>query len=130
MVDKTNSQKSKKRKIILPVAVVRINVTYNNTIISLTDTAGNVLAWSSSGARGFKGARKSTPYASQMVAETICSRAEDFKVKKIIINIKGPGAGREAVLRAFAHQSFEVLSIRDISSLPHNGCRLPKRRRV
>lgn len=130
MVTKRKSQGSKKTKIILPLAVVRINVTFNNTILSLTDTAGNVLAWSSAGSKGFKGSRKSTPYAAQVAAEEICKKAEEFQVKKLMIEIQGPGAGRESVLRAFANQSFTVLSIRDKTSIPHNGCRLPKRRRI
>lgn len=120
----------KKNKISLPLAIVKVNVTFNNTLISLTDTAGNVLAWQTSGANGFKGSRKSTPYAAQISAEEICKRAKEFQVKKLMIEIKGPGAGRESVLRAFSGQDFEVLSIRDKTPVPHNGCRLPKRRRI
>ena len=120
----------KKIKIVIPTAMVKINVTFNNTLITLTDTSGNTLAWASSGANGFKGSRKSTPYAAQVTAEDICKKAKDFQVKKLIISIKGPGAGRESVLRAFANQEFEVLSICDETPVPHNGCRLPKRRRI
>lgn len=120
----------KKTKLVVPMATVKINVTFNNTLISLTDTAGNVLAWSSSGVNGFKGSRKSTPYAAQIAAEEVCRKAKDFQVKKLIIEIKGPGVGRESVLRAFAGQDFEVLSIRDKTPIPHNGCRLPKKRRI
>jgi small subunit ribosomal protein S11 len=120
----------KKNKLIVPLATVKINVTFNNTLISLTDTVGNVLAWSSSGVNGFKGSRKSTPYAAQIAAEEVCRKAKDFQVKKLIIEIKGPGVGRESVLRAFSGQDFEVLSIRDKTPIPHNGCRLPKKRRI
>jgi small subunit ribosomal protein S11 len=120
----------KKNKIIVPLAIVKINVTFNNTLISLTDTSGNVLAWQTSGTNGFKGSRKSTPYAAQLAAEAICVRAKDFQVKKLLIEIKGPGVGRESVLRAFSGQDFEVLSIRDKTPVPHNGCRLPKKRRI
>ena len=120
----------KKTKLVVPMATVKINVTFNNTLISLTDTSGNVLAWSSSGVNGFKGSRKSTPYAAQIAAEEVCRKAKDFQVKKLIIEIKGPGVGRESVLRAFSGQDFEVLSIRDKTPIPHNGCRLPKKRRI
>jgi small subunit ribosomal protein S11 len=121
---------AKKNKIIVPLATVKINVTFNNTLISLTDTSGNVLAWATAGTNGFKGSRKSTPYAAQIAAEEVCRKAKDFQVKKLIIEIKGPGVGRESVLRAFAGQDFEVLSIRDKTPIPHNGCRLPKKRRI
>lgn len=121
---------SKKNKVSLPLAVIKINVTFNNTLVTLTDTVGNVLAWSTSGSNGFKGSRKSTPYAAQLATEEICRKAKDFNVKKLMIEIKGPGAGRESALRALAGQEFEVLSIRDKTPIPHNGCRLPKRRRI
>lgn len=130
MVSQKKNVSSKKSKIILPLAMVKINVTFNNTLITLTDNSGNVLAWSSSGASGFKGSRKSTPYAAQIAAEEICHKIKEFQVKKLMIEIKGPGAGRESVLRAFANQEFEVLNIRDKTPIPHNGCRLPKRRRI
>lgn len=120
----------KKNKIIVPLAIVKINVTFNNTLIALTDTVGNVLVWATSGTSGFKGSRKSTPYAAQIAAEEICRKSKDFQVKKVMIEIKGPGVGRESVLRAFSGQDFEVLSIRDKTPIPHNGCRLPKKRRI
>jgi small subunit ribosomal protein S11 len=120
----------KKNKIVVPLAMVKINVTFNNTLVSLTDMSGNVLAWQTSGTNGFKGARKSTPYAAQLTAEAICVKAKEFQVKKLVIEIKGPGVGRESVLRAFSGQDFEVLSIRDKTPIPHNGCRLPKKRRI
>lgn len=130
MATQKKSSGSKKAKIVIPLAMVKINVTFNNTLITLTDTSGNTLAWASSGANGFRGSRKSTPYAAQVAAEDICKKAKDFQVKKLMIEIKGPGAGRESVLRAFANQEFDVLSIRDKTPIPHNGCRLPKRRRI
>ena len=130
MATQKKSSGSKKAKIVIPLAMVKINVTFNNTLITLTDTSGNALAWASSGANGFRGSRKSTPYAAQVAAEDICKKAKDFQVKKLMIEIKGPGAGRESVLRAFANQDFDVLSIRDKTPIPHNGCRLPKRRRI
>ena len=130
MVSQKKNLSSKKSKITLPLAMVKINVTFNNTLITLTDNSGNVLAWSSSGANGFKGSRKSTPYAAQIAAEEICNKIKEFQVKKLMIEIKGPGAGRESALRAFANQEFEVLNIRDKTPIPHNGCRLSKRRRI
>ena len=130
MATQKKSSGSKKTKIVIPLAMVKINVTFNNTLITLTDTSGNALAWASAGANGFRGSRKSTPYAAQVAAEDICKKAKDFQVKKLMIEIKGPGAGRESVLRAFANQEFDVLSIRDKTPIPHNGCRLPKRRRI
>lgn len=130
MAGQKKASSSKKNKLVIPVAMVKINVTFNNTLITLTDTSGNALAWATSGANGFRGSRKSTPYAAQVAAEDICRKAKEFQVKKLLIEIKGPGAGRESVLRAFAGQEFEVLSIRDKTPIPHNGCRLPKRRRI
>lgn len=130
MATQKKASAGKKTKIVIPVAMVKINVTFNNTLITLTDTSGNALAWATAGANGFRGSRKSTPYAAQVAAEDICRKAKEFQVKKLLIEIKGPGAGRESVLRAFAGQEFEVLSIRDKTPIPHNGCRLPKRRRI
>jgi len=130
MVTNKKSISSKKSKVNIPLAIVKINVTFNNTLVSLTDTAGNVLAWATSGSNGFKGSKKSTPYAAQLATEEICRKAKDYSVKKLMIEIKGPGAGRESALRAFSGQDFEVLSVRDKTPIPHNGCRLPKRRRI
>lgn len=130
MVSDKKSSTLKKTKKNVPLAIVKINVTFNNTLVSLTDTNGNVLAWSTSGANGFKGSRKSTPYAAQIASEDICRKAKDYQVKKLMLEIKGPGVGRESALRAFIGQDFEVLSIRDKTPIPHNGCRLPKRRRI
>jgi small subunit ribosomal protein S11 len=121
--------KRKDRKNVL-TGVVHIASTFNNTIVTITDVAGNVLSWSSSGRRGFKGSRKSTPYAAQMAAEDAARRAQEHGVKSVSIRVKGPGAGREAAMRALANVGFRVTSIRDVTPIPHNGCRPRKRRRV
>ena len=107
-----------------------IHSTFNNTIVSLTDTAGNVIAWASAGGLGFKGSRKSTPFAAQMAAETACKGAMEHGLKKVDVFVKGPGAGREAAIRALQAAGLEVTSIKDVTPIPHNGCRPPKRRRV
>ena len=110
--------------------VVHIASTFNNTIVTVTDVAGNTLAWSSCGRRGFKGSRKSTPFAAQMSAEDAVKRAQEHGVKTVSVLVKGPGTGREAALRALASAGLRVTTIRDVTPIPHNGCRPPKRRRV
>jgi small subunit ribosomal protein S11 len=110
--------------------VVHIASTFNNTIVTVTDVAGNTLSWSSCGRRGFKGSRKSTPFAAQMAAEDAVKRAQEHGVKTVSVLVKGPGTGREAALRALANAGFRVTTIRDVTPIPHNGCRPPKRRRV
>lgn len=121
---------TKKVKKNISNGVVHIQSTFNNTIVSITDTAGNVLAWSSSGVQGFKGSRKSTPFASQLAAEDAAKKAMEHGMKSVEVYIKGPGAGRESALRALQAVGFNVLKIRDVTPVPHNGCRPPKRRRV
>jgi len=121
--------KKKDRKNV-PVGVAHVNATFNNTIITITDPFGNTVAWSSSGANGFKGSRKSTPYASQVAAEVAGKKAMDHGMKTVEVLVKGPGAGRESALRALAAVGLAVTSIKDITPVPHNGCRPPKRRRV
>jgi len=121
---------SRKDKKNVPVAVVRINATFNNTIVAITDPQGNVIAWSSAGHKGFKGSRKSTPFAAQVAAEHAGRVASEHGVKVVSIEIKGPGAGRESALRAFQNTGFTVTSIRDITPVPHNGVRPRKARRV
>jgi small subunit ribosomal protein S11 len=121
---------AKKVKKNISNGVVHIQSTFNNTIVSITDTAGNVLAWSSSGVQGFKGSRKSTPFASQLAAEDAAKKAMEHGMKSVEVYIKGPGAGRESALRALQAVGFNVLKIRDVTPVPHNGCRPPKRRRV
>jgi len=110
--------------------IVHINATFNNTIVTITDTVGNTLSWSSSGACGFKGSRKSTPYAAQVATEKAIKSAQDFGLISVEVLIKGVGAGRESALRALQSAGFNVNSIHDITGVPHNGCRAPKRRRV
>ncbi len=110
--------------------VVHITSTFNNTIITITDVAGNVVAWSTAGRRGFKGSRKSTPFAAQMAAEDAGRQAQEHGMKTVSVRVKGPGSGREAAMRALANIGFRVSSIRDVTTIPHNGCRPRKRRRV
>jgi len=110
--------------------VVHITSTFNNTIVTITDVAGNVVAWSTAGRRGFKGSRKSTPFAAQMAAEDAGRKAQEHGMKTVSVRVKGPGSGREAAMRALANIGFRVSSIRDVTPIPHNGCRPRKRRRV
>ena len=107
-----------------------VNATFNNTMVTITDAPGNTIAWSSSGTMGFKGSRKSTPYAAQMAAEDAGRKAMEHGMRTIEVEVKGPGSGRESALRALQTVGFQVTSIRDVTSVPHNGCRPPKRRRV
>jgi len=114
----------------VPVGVAHVNATFNNTIITITDPFGNTIAWSSSGANGFKGSRKSTPYAAQIAAEVAGKKALEHGMRTIEVLVKGPGSGRESALRALSAVGFNVTQIKDITPIPHNGCRPPKRRRV
>ena len=107
-----------------------VNATFNNTIISITDKSGNVLSWSSAGSKGFKGSRKSTPYAAQVAADDAAIKATEYGIKSLDVEVKGPGSGRETALRALQARGFKILSIKDTSPMPHNGCRPPKKRRV
>ena len=110
--------------------VAHVNATFNNTMITITDAQGNVIAWSSSGSKGFKGSRKSTPYAAQVAAEDAGRKAQEHGMRTLEIEVKGPGAGRESALRALQAVGFAITAIRDVTPIPHNGCRPPKRRRV
>ncbi|GMA50436.1 30S ribosomal protein S11 [Alicyclobacillus contaminans] len=112
------------------VGVAHIRSTFNNTIVTITDTAGNVISWSTAGNVGFKGSRKSTPFAAQMAAEAAARTAMEHGMKSVEVNVKGPGAGREAAIRSLQAAGLEVSGIRDVTPIPHNGCRPPKRRRV
>jgi len=112
------------------VGVAHIKSSFNNTIISITDLEGNVLAWASAGNVGFKGSRKSTPYAAQMAAEVCAKRAMEHGVRKVEVLVKGPGSGRETAIRSLQNSGIEVGGIKDLTPIPHNGCRPPKRRRV
>ena len=120
----------KKVKKNVPNAIAHVNATFNNTVINITDNKGNTLSWSSSGVKGFKGSRKSTPYAAQIAASDAGQKAKYHGVKTLEIYIKGPGAGRESAIRALQSVGFTITSIKDVTPLPHNGCRPPKRRRV
>jgi small subunit ribosomal protein S11 len=121
--------KKKAKKNILN-GVVHIQSTFNNTIITITDVSGNVISWSSAGARGFRGSRKSTPFAAQVAAGDAAAKAMDHGLKNVTVMVKGPGAGRESALRALASAGLKISLIRDVTPIPHNGCRQPKRRRV
>ena len=122
--------KKKKIKKNIPVGIAHVNATFNNTIITITDTKGNTISWSSAGAEGFKGSRKSTPFAAQLAAESAGKKAKDNGVKTLEIEVRGPGSGRESALRALQSTGFIITSIKDVTPIPHNGCRPPKRRRV
>jgi len=122
-------QKKKVRKNI-QTGVAHISATFNNTIVSITDVSGNVVAWSSAGTCGFKGSRKSTPFAAQLVAEDAARKAMENGMRSVGVYVKGPGAGRESALRAVANSGLRITHIRDVTPIPHNGCRPSKRRRV
>lgn len=128
MATKTRTKKKEKKNI--PTGVVHIYSTFNNTIVTITDSAGNVVSWSSSGVQGFKGSRKSTPFAAQLAAEDASKKAMEHGMNSVEVYVKGPGPGRESALRALQAAGFNVLRIRDVTPVPHNGCRPPKRRRV
>jgi small subunit ribosomal protein S11 len=124
----TAARKKRARKNVVK-GVAHIHSTFNNTIVTITDEAGSVLTWSSAGALGFKGAKKSTPYAAQMAGEAAATNAKDYGVKTVDVNIKGPGSGREAAVRALQAAGLEIAAIIDATPVPHNGCRPPKRPR-
>ena len=125
----TGRIKKRERKNIT-TGVAHVNASFNNTIVTITDTQGNTVAWSSAGHKGFKGSRKSTPYAAQVTAEDAGKKAQEHGIKLLTVLVKGPGAGRESALRALQAVGFTVTSIKDVTPVPHNGCRPPKRRRV
>jgi small subunit ribosomal protein S11 len=126
---KVKTGKKKVRKDV-PQGVVHIAATFNNTIVTITDPNGAVVAWSSAGRRGFKGSRKSTPFAAQMAAEDAAKRAQEVGMKSVQVLVRGPGGGRESAIRALSAAGLRVTYIRDVTPVPHNGCRPPKRRRV
>jgi small subunit ribosomal protein S11 len=123
------AKKKKSKKNVLN-GIVHVQATFNNTLITITDISGNVLSWSTAGARGFKGSRKSTPFAAQVAAGDAAAKAMEHGLKNVSIRVSGPGAGRESALRAIASSGLKVAEIRDVTPIPHNGCRPPKRRRV
>jgi small subunit ribosomal protein S11 len=114
----------------ITAGVAHVNASFNNTIITITDAQGNTVSWSSSGSQGFKGSRKSTPYAAQVAADSAARKAMEHGVKVLEVEVKGPGSGRESALRALQAAGFTITSIKDVTPIPHNGCRPPKRRRV
>ena len=125
----TTRVRRKERKNITN-GVAHVNASFNNTMITITDVQGNAIAWSSAGTMGFKGSRKSTPYAAQVAAEDVAKKAQEHGMKTLEVEVRGPGSGRESALRALQAAGFNVTSIRDVTSIPHNGCRPRKRRRV
>ena len=128
---KTSSFKKKKKvKKNITSGIAYVYSTFNNTIISIADTNGNVISWASAGQKGFKGSRKSTPYAAQIAADSAASKALEYGMKTLSVEVKGPGSGRETALRALQARGFKILSIKDTTPMPHNGTRPPKKRRV
>ena len=127
---KSSYSKKKKAKKNITNGKAFVLSTFNNTIISIADTSGNVVSWSSAGQKGFKGSRKSTPYAAQVAADTAAAKALEYGMKTLTVEIKGPGSGRETALRALQARGFKILSIKDTTPMPHNGTRPPKKRRV
>jgi small subunit ribosomal protein S11 len=129
---KTGKKKTfkKKEKRVVLNGIAYIQATFNNTIVSITDTQGNLVCWSSAGSLGFKGSRKGTPFAAQQASQSAASRARESGMKTIDVLVKGPGSGRESAIRALQSAGLEVKSIKDVTPIPHNGCRPPKRRRV
>lgn len=129
MANPKAGQKKKVKKNV-PHGVVHIQATFNNTLVTVTDMAGNAISWSSAGSKGFKGSRKSTPFAAQVAADEATKKAMENGMKSAVVLVKGPGSGREAALRAVAASGLKVTLVKDVTPLPHNGCRPPKRRRV
>jgi len=123
-------KKVKKVKKNITSGIAFVQATFNNTIISITDDSGNVIAWSSAGSKGFKGSRKSTPYAAQIAADSAATKAQEHGLKTLVVKLKGPGSGRETALRALQSRGFKILSIKDVTPMAHNGSRPPKKRRV
>lgn len=120
----------KREKKNVPVGIIHIQATFNNTIVTVTDPAGNVVAWSSAGSLGFRGSRKGTPFAAQQASLAAANKAREMGMRTVDVHVSGPGAGRESAIRALATAGLEVRAIRDVTPIPHNGCRPPKRRRV
>ncbi|MDC0985751.1 30S ribosomal protein S11 [Alphaproteobacteria bacterium] len=129
MAKGTTRTRRRERKNITS-GIAHVNATFNNTMITITDVQGNAVAWSSAGGQGFKGSRKSTPYAAQIAAEDAGRKAQEHGVKTLEVCVRGPGSGRESALRALSSVGFTITAIRDVTPIPHNGCRPPKRRRV
>ena len=129
-IKKSSYSKKKKVKKNILNGVAYVQSTFNNTIVSISDTSGNIISWASAGQKGFKGSRKSTPYAAQIAADSAASKALEYGMKTLSVEVKGPGSGRETALRALQARGFKILSIKDTTPMPHNGTRPPKKRRV
>ena len=131
-IEKIKKVKVPKKKIKknITTGIAFVNATFNNTIVTIADDSGNVIAWASAGSKGFKGSRKSTPYAAQLAADHVATKAQEHGLKVLTVKLKGPGAGRETALRALQSRGFKILSIKDTTPMPHNGSRPPKKRRV
>jgi small subunit ribosomal protein S11 len=127
---KTRRSRKKKEKKNIPAGIAHVRSTFNNTIITITDLEGGVICWSSCGHMGFKGSRKGTPFAAQMTAEDVAKKAKEHGVKRVEVFVKGPGSGREAAIRSLQANGLQISLIKDVTPIPHNGCRPPKRRRV
>ena len=130
MAKQVQTRVRKKERKNITNGVVHVNSSFNNTMVTITDVQGNTISWSSSGLIGFKGSRKSTPYAAQLAAEDAGKKASEHGLKNVDVEVSGPGSGRESALRALQSIGFNITSIRDVTPIPHNGCRPPKRRRV
>ena len=130
VVKKSSYSKKKKVKKNISSGIAYVQSSFTNTIVSIADTEGNIISWSSAGQKGFKGSRKSTPYAAQIAADSAATKALEFGMKTLTVEIKGPGSGRETALRALQARGFKILSIKDTTPMPHNGTRPPKKRRV
>ncbi len=130
MAKQTGTRTRRRERKNITSGVAHVSATFNNTMITITDAQGNAISWSSAGSQGFKGSRKSTPYAAQMAAEDAGRKAMDHGMKTLDVEVKGPGSGRESALRALQAIGFNITAIRDVTPIPHNGCRPPKRRRV
>ena len=129
-VKKSSYSKKKKTKKNITNGIAYVQSTFNNTIVSIADTEGNIISWASAGQKGFKGSRKSTPYASQVAADSAAAKALEFGMKILSVEVKGPGSGRETALRALQSRGFKIISIKDTTPMPHNGTRPPNKRRV
>ncbi|MCL2353394.1 MAG: 30S ribosomal protein S11 [Defluviitaleaceae bacterium] len=129
-VVKKGATRRRKEKKVVPFGQAHIQSTFNNTIVTITDQTGNTLCWSSAGGHGFKGSRQATPYAAQVTADSVANAAKEFGLKSVEVFVKGPGSGREAAIRALSAAGLEVTMIKDVTPVPHNGCRPPKRRRI
>lgn len=130
MAKRSGGRSRRKERKIVPKGIAHIQSTFNNTIVTITDPAGNTLCWSSAGTLGFKGSKKSTPFAAQMAADSAAKKAQEYGVRTVDVYVKGPGSGREAAIRALQAAGLEISLIKDVTPIPHNGCRPPKRRRV